>query len=156
MKRSDTNGQTYPYRLTVALTLEQASRLEEAARLAGLKPGVYARHLLTSQPMPEPPRAMIDMDAARALQGSANNLNQLAKLGWRGGWDPPTLSSARQAVLDCAALLRRLLGLSTLSPGELERLHPCPVIVEKIEVKPAAAPAPATSGRQPPKPSLGY
>jgi len=156
MKRADTNGQTYTYRLTVALTLEQAGRLEEAARLAGLKPGVYARHLLTSQPMPEPPRAMIDMEAARALQGSANNLNQLAKLGWRGGWDPPTLGAARQAVLDCAALLRRLLGLAPLSSGELERLHPSPVIVERIEAKPAPASPAAASGKQPSKPSLGY
>lgn len=151
MEPSDKNGSTYPYRLSVALTLEQAQRIEEAARLSGLKPGVYARHILTGQPMPEAPRAMVDMETARVLQGNGNNLNQIAKIGWRDGWDAPMLAAARQAVLDNAALLRRLLGLPALSPGELERLHPCPVVVERIEVKPAALP-----GLLNPKPQLGF
>ena len=153
MESSDKNGANYPFRLSVALTLEQAHRLEETARLSGLKPGVYARHVLTGQPMPEPPRPMIDMDSARALQGIGNNLNQIAKIGWRDGWDPAMQAAARQGVLDCAALLRQLLGLPPLTAGELEHLHPRPVVVERIEAKPVSS---AIADLLAPKPKLGF
>jgi len=146
------NGTTYPCRLNVPLTLEQAHRVEEAARCAGLKSSVYARHVLSGQPMPEPPRAMLDMEAVRVLQGMGNNLNQIAKIGWQEGWDAPMQAAARQAVLDCAAMLRNLLGLSPLSAVELEQLHPRPVVIERVESKPASG----IKGLLSPKPKLGF
>ena len=152
MQAHDSNGATYPCRLNVPLTLEQASRIEDAARRSGMKASVYARHVLSGQPMPEPPRAMLDMESVRALQGMGNNLNQIAKIGWRDGWDPPMQAAARQAVLDCAALVRELLGLPRISDVELEQLHPRPVVVERIETKPA----PSLLSQLQPAPKLGF
>ncbi len=130
MKAIDSNGGAYPCRLNVALTTEQAMRIEESARLSGLKVGVYARHVLTSQPMPVPPIALIDRETLRVLQRMGNDLSTLAKQSLALGLAPNEQAAIRQAILDNAGLLRRALGLPPLSQGELELLHPHPMNME--------------------------
>lgn len=139
MKALLSNGHLYPCRLNVALTTEQALRIAEAARLSGLKSGVYARHVLAGQPMPQPPVARIDMEAMCILQRIGADLRAVAAQSRAVNLSHHEQAAVRQAILDSALLLRQILGLPPVSRLELELMYPKPIAVEYIPAPPHAS-----------------